>query len=74
MSCYFVDKRMRDENPIVKVHMKEIEKDKVKLGEAPKSMHFRVSPYIFSLCCELTLPFCSMSFGNLMNNFNAFGI
>jgi hypothetical protein len=38
-----------DENPTVKARgKKEKEKDKVKLEEALKSVHFRVSPYIFS--------------------------
>jgi hypothetical protein len=38
---------MRDENPTVKVHLGGTKKDKVKLGEALKLMHFQVSPYIF---------------------------
>jgi hypothetical protein len=40
-----------------RAHMKEIEKDKVKFGEAPKLVHFWISPYIFFLCFQLTLPF-----------------
>jgi hypothetical protein len=39
-SWYFVDRHMRDETLLSRAHMKEIEKDKVKFGEAPKLVHF----------------------------------
>jgi len=52
-----LSRHMRDENPTIKAHGREIEKHRVKFGEVPKSTHFRISPCIFFLCFRLTWAF-----------------
>jgi hypothetical protein len=52
-----LSRHMRVKNPIVKAHGRETKKHRVKLEEAPKLMHFWVSPYIFFICFQLTLAF-----------------